>query len=106
MPESGRYKCQQLADLSRSCTGEVAKSTDTQHANCQLRVHHPAQHVVHKHLDQRHVTCAALTNQLSTDQLVQYILSALTNQLSTDQLVQYILSALASTNSVSVRTAR
>ena len=53
-------KCQKVAawcnvasvNLGWSRSRDVAKSTDTQHADRQLRVHHSAEQVIDKHLDQ------------------------------------------------------
>jgi len=57
--------------LGWASTGEIAQSTETEHTDGQVGVHHSAEQVIDKHLHQRHVTSAALTYQLSTDKLIQ-----------------------------------
>ena len=46
---------------------DVAKSTDTEHTHSELCINHSAEQVIDKQLNQRHITGAALFNQLSTD---------------------------------------
>lgn len=46
---------------------DVAKSTDTEHTHSELCINHSAEQVIDKQLNQRHITGAALFNQLTTD---------------------------------------